>query len=105
MFLNEIWPKFLGKDYGGRRCADSGCHDRSAPRQLVLGPPTSAPALPLPADWAAAYKSATEQLRCTNVSSSPLLTNPDGRQKHGGLKLIEPDGPEAIAVRMWVTQK
>jgi hypothetical protein len=70
-----------------------------------LTPPTSPGALPLPPDWAMVYRSVTEQLRCTNVESSPLLARPDGRQPHGGEKLIEPNGPEAILVKMWVSAR
>jgi hypothetical protein len=104
-FLNEIWPNVLAKDYGGRRCYDSSCHDGVSGHQPVLKPPTSLPMLPLPADWAAVYKSTTEKVLCTDVSSSKLLTRPDGRQPHGGNKLFEPDGPEATLVKMWVTAK
>jgi hypothetical protein len=102
-FLERIWPEFLNKDYGGRRCNDGGCHDAAGRQSLVLTAPASAPGLPLPADWAAVYRSATEQMRCTNVASSPLLTHPDGRSPHGGMQLIEPEGPEEMLVKMWVT--
>lgn len=104
-FYQRVWPEFLDKEYQGKRCADSRCHDRVSGRQLIIIPPTSAPGLPLPADWEALYKSVTEQLQCTNVSGSQLLTRPDGRQTHGGGKLIEPEGPEAAVVRAWVDQK
>lgn len=104
-FVEQIWPNFLGKDYGGKRCSDASCHDAGSGRQLVLTPPTSAGTVPLPADWAMIYKSATEQLLCTNVESSPLLTRPDGRQTHGGGKLIDPQGAEAMLVKMWVGAK
>jgi hypothetical protein len=102
-FVSDVWPNFLSKDFGGKRCANSGCHDAGSARQLVLTPPTSAPATPLPPDWLMLYKSVTEQLLCTNVSASPLLAKPDGRQSHGGSKLIEPEGAEAMLVKMWVS--
>jgi hypothetical protein len=102
-FVSQVWPNFLNKDYGGKRCSDSGCHNSSSGRQLVLTPPTSPGTVPLPADWAMIYRSVSEQMSCTNVSSSPLLVRTDGRQTHGGNKLIEPDGPEATLVKMWVT--
>jgi hypothetical protein len=104
-FVQQIWPNFLAKDYGGKRCGDARCHDASSGRQLVLPPPTSpAPSgLPLPDDWAALYKSTIEQMQCTDVKSSPLLTHPDGEVTHGGGALIAPDGPEVTLVTMWVS--
>jgi hypothetical protein len=104
-FVEQVWPNFLAKDYGGKRCSDRTCHDSGSGRQLVLTPPTSAGTVPLPPDWALVYRSVTEQLLCTNVDSSPLLTRPDGRQTHGGNKLIEPNGPEATLVKMWVNAR
>jgi len=104
-FIEQVWPNFLAKDYGGKRCSDRGCHDAGSGRQLVLTPPQSAATVPLPADWAQVYRSTTEQLLCTNVESSPLLTRPDGRQTHGGQKLIEPNGPEATRVKMWINAR
>jgi hypothetical protein len=103
-FYERVWPEFLGREVAGKRCNDSGCHDPGSPRQLRIPAPTSAPALPLPGDWAAAYKSATEQMFCTNAASSPLVVRPS-RADHGGGKLIEPDGPEALLIRMWVEAK
>lgn len=104
-FVQEIWPNFLAKDYGGKRCSDRACHDAGSGRQLVLTPPTSAGTVPLPPDWAVLYKSVTEQLLCTNVASSPLLTRPDGRQTHGGGRMIDQNGPEATLVKMWVSTR
>ena len=52
--------------------------------------------LPLPPDWAAVYKSATEQMFCTNATQQPADGRPS-RADHGGGKLIEPDGPEVDA--------
>jgi hypothetical protein len=104
-FVEQIWPNFLAKDFGGKRCTDSACHDAGSGRQLVLVAPTSAGTVPLPPDWAVLYKSVTEQLLCTNVASSPLLTRPDGRQTHGGGKMIDQDGAEATLVKMWVSSR
>jgi hypothetical protein len=101
-FYERIWPEFLNKSYGGKRCADASCHDAGSPRQLVLPAPTSAPALPLPPDWERIYRAATEQLSCTNPTASALLTRPDGRAAHFGGKLIEPEGAEATLVKMWI---
>lgn len=102
-FVTQVWPNFLAKSYGGKHCYDSNCHDTASGQEMVLTPPTSAGTVPLAPDWAAVYKAVTQQLLCTNVSSSRLLTRPDGRQPHGGGKLIEPDGPEATLIKMWVT--
>ncbi len=100
-FYDRVWPEYLGREVSGKRCNDSGCHDSGSPRQLRIPAPTSAPALPLPSDWAAAYKSVTEQMFCTNAASSPLVARPS-RTDHGGGKLIEPGGPEFELIRMWV---
>jgi hypothetical protein len=102
-FVNEIWPNFLDKDYGGKRCADGACHAVSAGRPLSLVTPAPAPTLPLTLEWAANYRSVTENMQCSNVRSSALLTNPSGQVTHGGGKLIEPNGPEATLIEMWVT--
>jgi hypothetical protein len=48
------------------------------------------------------YRAVAEQVFCTNVAGSPLIARPDGRQTHGGGKLIDPDGPEAALVKRWV---
>jgi hypothetical protein len=101
-FAAEVWPNFLSRDYGGKRCSDGGCHDTGSGRQLVLTAPSTPLSAPLPPEWMAVYRSVTQQLLCTNVSSSPLLARPDGRQTHA-VKLIEPDGPEAMLIKMWVT--
>ncbi|HEY0714692.1 MAG TPA: hypothetical protein VGF45_18570, partial [Polyangia bacterium] len=29
-FYERVWPGFLGKDNGGRRCSDARCHDASS---------------------------------------------------------------------------
>lgn len=100
-FADQIWPNYLTKDYGGRHCSDSHCHDTGSGRELVLTAPATPLATPLPPEWAAVYRSVTEQMLCTNVSSSPLIARPDGRQTHA-VKLIEPDGPEETLVKMWV---
>ena len=69
-FYERVWPEFLGREDGGKHCNDSGCHDSGSPRQLRIPAPTSVPMLPLPPDWAAAYKSVTEQMSCTNVPAA-----------------------------------
>lgn len=103
-FVERIWPEFLAKTYGQRRCSDAGCHDGASLRQLSLPPPTSAPTLPLPPDWAVVYTSTAEQVRCTNASASPLVVRPSSSD-HGGTKLIDAGGPEALLVEMWVAAR
>jgi hypothetical protein len=100
-FAEQIWPNYLDKDYGGKRCSQSGCHDTGAGRQLVLTAPPTPLSVPLPSDWAAIYRSVTQQMLCTDVGSSPLIARPDGRQSHA-VKLIQVDGPESTLVKMWV---
>ena len=101
-FYERIWPEFLSIEHTGRRCYDSGCHDAASPRALRLPVPTSAPGLPLPPDWQAIYRSAADQLTCTNPSASRLVTKPSQSNHGPGMPLIDPGGPEAALVRAWV---
>ena len=41
-FIDQIWPNFLAKDYGGKRCYDARCHDAQGGRLLSLTVPTTA---------------------------------------------------------------
>ena len=101
-FVDQVWPNFLSKDYGGRHCADGGCHDSGSGRELVLTAPATPLMVPLSDQWTAVYRSVTEQMLCTNVSSSPLIARPDGRETHA-VTLIQTDGPEETLVKMWVS--
>ena len=101
-FTTDVWPKVLGASFGGKRCSDGGCHDAASPRQLVLPPPTSAPAVPLPPDWEIDYESAANQMQCANVSASELLARPTGLRTHGGGKLFDPNSDAAMTLLMWV---
>jgi len=103
-FIEQVWPNVLAKDYGGKHCYDSRCHDAGSGRQLVLTPPTSAAAIPFPPDWQAIYTSAAEQMQCSNVRASELLTRASGLRTHGGGRLFDPNGPEATLLQMWVSQ-
>ena len=103
-FIDEIWPNYLAKDYGGKHCYDSACHGALAPNALDLMDPMTAGTIPLTDVWAANYMSATEEMSCSNVSASKLLEYPAGVRVHGGGKLIEPDGPEAMLIIMWISQ-
>ena len=103
-FVDEIWPNFLAKDYGGVHCYDSTCHGGLAPNALDLIVPTAAATIPLTGDWANNYRTATEQMNCSNVAASKLLEYPAGIKVHGGGKVIEPDGPEAGLIKMWISQ-
>jgi hypothetical protein len=62
------------------------------------------PPLPLTGDWANNYMTVTEEMSCSNVAASKLLEYPSGIRNHGGGKLIEPDGPEATLIKMWISQ-
>jgi len=103
-FVNGgIWDMFLNKDYNGRKCSDSACHAAGAGRPLSLKIPEPPPVpSTLPPNWMANYISATEQMQCSNVRASPLLTNPAGIVTNGGGKLIDPNGPEATLLQSWV---
>jgi hypothetical protein len=103
-FIDEIWPNLLAKDYGGKHCYDSTCHGALAPNALDLTVPITAGTIPLMGDWATNYMTVTEEMNCSNVASSKLLEYPAGIRNHGGNKLIEPDGPEAILIKMWISQ-
>jgi hypothetical protein len=103
-FIDEIWPNYLAKDYGGKHCYDSACHGALAPNALDLMDPMTAGTIPLTDVWAANYMSATEEMSCSNVSASKLIEYPAGVRVHGGGKLIEPDGPEAMLIIMWISQ-
>ena len=103
-FVDEIWPNFLAKDYGGVHCYDSTCHGGLAPNALDLIVPTAAATIPLTGDWANNYRTATEQMNCSNVGASKLLTVPTQQLPHRGGMLIMPAGPEAQLIRMWVSQ-
>src|SRR5262245_40781932 len=97
-FVQQVWPNFLNKPVeGGKKCSDARGHDATSGRQMSLTTPTSpVPAAPpLPSDWEVVYKSVTNQMACTNVAQSALLTRPDGRTTHGGGILIQQNGPEA----------
>lgn len=101
-FAQRVWPELLAKDYGGKTCGDARCHGITSGRALIVVQPTSMATQPLPEDWMQVYRSTTSQLQCTDVAQSTLLTKIDGRQSHGGGKLVEPGGPESTLLRMWV---
>jgi hypothetical protein len=109
-FVEEIWPNFLAKDGypGGVHCYDPACHGALAPNALdlimVMYDPNNPPPIPLTGDWANNYMTVTEEMSCSNVASSKLLELPAGLKVHGGGKLIEPDGPEATLIKMWISQ-
>ena len=105
-FVDEIWPNFLAKDGypGGAHCYDATCHGALAPNAFDLIFPTAGAAIPLTGDWASNYMTTTEEMNCSNVAASKLLEYPSGIKVHGGGKLIEPDGPEATLIKMWISQ-
>ena len=104
-FADEIWPNVLSKDYNGVHCTDATCHGGASNNSLrLLIPINPTPAVPLTVEWYDNYISATQQMKCTNVAASLLLEKPTTIQPHIGNKLIEPDGPEAALVKMWISQ-
>jgi hypothetical protein len=109
-FAQTIWTTVLSKDYGGKHCFDSNCHDQVGKGSLALIPnpmpvmdPTVPPPLPLPPDWAANYRSTTEVMNCSDVTASKLILYPTGMTSHGGGTLFNISSPEAQAIEMWVT--
>jgi hypothetical protein len=107
-FVDQIWPNFLAKDGypNGVHCYDAACHGALAPNalDLMVPDPSVTPSIPLTGIWATNYMSVTEEMSCSNVASSKLLELPAGLKVHGGGKLIEPDGPEATLIKMWISQ-
>jgi hypothetical protein len=110
-FVTEIWPNVLAKDYGGRHCYDSRCHDPASgrPLSLIANPmPVLDPAgvipNPLPDDWAKNYRSTTEQMNCANVAASDLILLPTNTRTHGGGQLFAPGSMEVTSLTMWVSQ-
>ena len=101
-FVDQIWPNVLDKDYGARKCSDGSCHGPSAGRPLTLLLPEATATTPLTMNWAANYRSVTEQMQCSNVDSSPLFAEPTGMKPHGGMKLFDSTSPEALLILMWV---
>jgi len=104
-FVEQIWPNFLSKTYGTKSCGDSNCH-ASNNRLLHVVTPTSTttPTLPLTigSDWEVLYRSAADQVNCSDVLSSDLYTKPAGLRQHDGSKLFEPNGPELELLTQWV---
>ena len=111
---NGIWRDLLDKDYGGKKCHDSACHGAGSTNSLRLEAPTCVPQMPmdplcpvpipLTGLWADNYRSAAEEMNCSNVAASKLLVYPTDIMDHGGGKIIEPDGPEATLIKMWISQ-
>jgi hypothetical protein len=105
-FVNEVWPNYLTKDYGGKTCADANCHGAGASSALKIPTPTSIPSLPLlsGSDWFADYLSASQEMSCTDVTGSPLYEKPAGLlSSHSGGTLFAPGGPEFDLLQAWVT--
>ena len=105
-FVQSVWPMFLGNDYNGKHCYDSGCHGSGSTTAMTLTSPSVAapdPNMPLPADWQANYTQATHRMNCADPLDSDLLIYPENRVPHGGGMLIMPTGPEATLISNWVT--
>jgi hypothetical protein len=104
-FIDQIWPNFLAKEGypNGVHCYDATCHGALAPNAMDLIVPMVAGSVPVTGDWAVDYMSATEEMSCSNVMSSKLIEYPSNIRKHGGGKLIEPDGDEAKLIIQWIS--
>jgi hypothetical protein len=103
-FVQQVWPNYLSKDFGGKHCYDPRCHDGSGTGgALNLNPPAVPLAFPLPPEWQNVYKSASEQTECTIPRSSKIVEKPDGVITHGGGMLISPSGPEVDLIVQWVS--
>lgn len=106
-FVENVWPNYLTKSYGGKTCADTSCHGSgTVGNALQIPPPTSTATFPLLAgsDWFAAYLSASREMTCTDVMGSPLYEQPSGLSAgHGGGALFSPGGPELTLLQQWVT--
>jgi hypothetical protein len=73
-FVERVWGEFLNTPHNGKTCGDSGCHDESSGRLLRLvqpdpGEPTTVPLAP-GSTWEMNYRSAAQQMICTNVRAS-----------------------------------
>ena len=102
-FADEIWPNVLSKDYGGKHCNDSSCHDRASGRPLTLITPTTAATIPLAMEWSDNYRATTEQMNCANVASSPLVLFPTNQRTHGGGMLFAQDSEEVTLIKAWIS--
>ena len=104
-FVEQIWPNFLARPYGARTCGEASCHASSG-RVLHIVPPTSAPSPTLPltsgSDWEVLYRSAADQVNCSDIAASELYTKPCNLHAHGGGKLFEPNGAELDLMTAWV---
>jgi hypothetical protein len=103
-FIDQIWPSFLGADYGGRHCYDSSCHGPGSSTAMTLTNPVEPGSIPFPTDWANNYSQAAQQMNCSDVADSRLLLLPENVQVHGGGQLIMKGGTEEMLVEEWVTQ-
>jgi len=104
-FIEQMWPNFLGRTYGGKTCGDASCH-ASSNRVLHILTPTSTPSPTLPlaagSDWEVLYRSVADQVNCSDIAGSELYTKPCNLHAHGGGKLFEPNGPELVLLTEWV---
>ena len=103
-FVSQIWPNFLGKDYGGKHCTDSSCHGSGSKTTMTLVNPVDPVTFPLTGDWANDYLQAAHEMNCADVKDSALLLLPEYLQVHGGGQLIMMGGPEEMLVEQWITQ-
>jgi hypothetical protein len=113
-FVTNVWPMYLSMDFGGKHCFDAKCHALGSNTPMTITDITASlmtlptpPPNPLPPDILADYTQAAEQMNCSDVPDSKLLTFPENIQVHGGGQLIDPSSQQAkdiLALLMtWVT--
>jgi hypothetical protein len=113
-FVSNVWPMFLGLDFGGKHCFASSCHGPGTLTALTLTDITAElatlstpPPNPLPPDVLADYTQASQQMNCADAPDSKLLIFPENIRVHGGGQLIDPSSQQAkdlsTLLSTWVT--
>ena len=65
--------------------------------------PTMPVPLPLPDDWAKNYRSATEQMSCSDVTASNLIVYPTATTRTAAASSSTSTAPRRTTIEMWVT--
>ena len=103
-FVDQVWPNFLNKDYGGKHCNQASCHDGTGTGgALNLRAPATPLTYPMDTEWQQVFQNAAFQMHCSTPQSSPLVEYPDGLLTHGGGMLISQTGPEIDLIVQWVS--
>lgn len=87
-FEQQIWPNIVTRSFGGRTCAQAGCH-------IAGGNGLDYPAV---VDYPSAYRRTQLYLNCGTPAASLFLTKPlAGIDPHGGGDLF-PNGDPSVQV-------